>query len=172
MQNSSAPLISKVPSGTSMLRKTFSFDIGNVHLKPEYWQAITIVVLLFLIVWTVARWRHLYVKWNLQGFLPSIALGFILTLLVEGFFLISGRTMLTELLGWENAPKPISTALDEGRARLVEVLGTSAEIPSADAKTYSSEEVIRIYSELSDEDSVKVQSFICTPSNDQSDILQ
>ena len=133
MQSGTSPLVSKLPEGSTFLRKTFSFNIGSWNIRPEYWQAITIVVLLFLIIWTIARWRHLYVKWNMQGFLPSVAFGFILTLLVEGFFLIGGRTMLTELLGWENAPKPISTALDEGRARLVEVLGESAEIPSAEA---------------------------------------
>ncbi len=163
MQPSTAPLVSKLPETSSVLRKSFDFNVGGLNLRPEYWQAITIVVLLFLIVWTIARWRHLYVKWNLQGFLPSIAFGFILTLLLEGFFLISGRTMLTELLGWQNAPKPISTALDEGRARLVEVLGTSAEISSTQAdENPTSQTVLRDISLLSEEERKKVIEMMCT----------
>ena len=72
----------------------------------------------------------MYVHWSFKGFVPSILFGFILALILEGFLLIGGRTLFTELLGWENAPKPVAVALDAGRTRLVNVLGVqTSEIP-------------------------------------------
>ena len=59
--------------------------------------------------------------------------GFLLALIVEGFLILSGRTLLTEVIGWKNAPKPVSTVLDIGRERLVTVLGVTEEIPNSAA---------------------------------------
>ncbi len=108
-----------------IISKTFSFNVGRVALEPTYWQAAAIVFLLFLLVLSFARLRHMYVGWSLKSFLPNLALGFALALIVEGFLIVSGRTLLTSLVGWENAPKPISVALDEGRSKLVESLGVN-----------------------------------------------
>lgn len=161
MQLEREPLVSKIPSGTSALRKTFDFNIGNFNIRPEYWQAITIVVLLFLIVWTIARWRHLYVKWNLQGFLPSVAIGFALTLFVEGFFLIAGKTMFTEVLGWESAPKPISTIIDIGRGKLISVLGAQDMSTQSHVSEISPETVLDDYSKLEKDQKDEVKVLLC-----------
>jgi len=162
MQLDRDPLVSKIPSGSSALRKTFDFNIGSFNVRPEYWQAITIVVLLFLIIWTVARWRHLYVKWNLQGFLPSVVIGFALTLFVEGFFLIEGKTMFTEVLGWESAPKPISTILDIGRGKLIAVLGAQDQsIVPISSESVSSASVLDDYSTLEKDQKDEVKVLIC-----------
>jgi hypothetical protein len=90
--------------------------------------------------------------------------GFLLALVVEGVLILGGRTILTEVIGWDNAPKPISTALDAGRAKLVDVLGVTDEIPSSNAKntpTYQS--VVGDFASLSEKDADKVRSFICEP---------
>jgi len=71
---------------------------------------------------------------------------------------------LTVVLGWKNAPKPISTALDVGRGRLVDVLGETEEIPESlanESPTYQS--IISDYENLSSEDKEAVKSFICAP---------
>lgn len=157
-------LSSRLPQGQSLVTRSFNFNIGNLSIQPQYWQAILILALIFVLLLSIARYRHLYVKWNLKGFLPSVLFGIILAFVIEGFLLIGGRTVFTELLGWESAPKPISTALDSGRERLVDVLGVSQEISSASAEarpTYES--VILDLEELSEQEMSQVRGFICQP---------
>jgi len=147
------------------LTKSFSFKLGNLDISPQYWHAIAIVILLFLLVLTLARLRYLYVHWSLQK--PSIAMifwGFLLALILEGFLLISGRTLFTEILGWKNAPKPISIALDAGRAKLVKVLGVTEEIPSSlanESPSYSS--VMSDFQKLSEEEKQELRLLMCSP---------
>lgn len=149
----------------SFINKNLNFKIGNLRISPTYWQAALIFVLVFLLVLTLARVRTLYVNWSLgKSALAMLFWGFILTIIIEGFFLIGGRTLFTEILGWKNAPKPISTALDIGRNRLINVLGITEEIPSS----YASEEVnieqlIESIETLDPKDLEEVQSAICTP---------
>ena len=100
------------------INRTFPFKVRNLDIEPTYWQAFAIVFLLFLLVLTIARVRYLYVHWNLgKSSLSFLFWGFVLSLIFEGFLFISGKTLLTEVWGWKNAPKPLSTALDEGRNR-------------------------------------------------------
>ena len=145
------------------LTKTFSFSLGKFDLSPQYWTVLAIIFLLFLLVLTLARLRYMYIHWSIAK--PSLAMifwGFLLAIIIEGFFLISGRTLLTEILGWENAPKPISTALDAGRAKLVNVLGVTKQIPvshAGEAPTYSS--VISDYETLSSSEAEEVRLKIC-----------
>lgn len=146
--------------------KTFSFNLGKWQIEPTYWQAAVIVVLIFLLVITLAHLRHTYVHWSVQK--PSLAFmfyGFIFALILEGFLLLSGRTLFTEVIGWKSAPKPIGTALDAGRAKLSEVLGTQGvQIPDslADEKQ-KAETVLSGYQSLSQEDAEKVKELICKP---------
>lgn len=144
------------------------FGIYNVHgiyVEPTYWMAGAIVFLLFLLVFTLARLRYLYVHWNLgKSSISMLFWGFILAMIVEGFLIVFGRTMLTEVLGWENAPKPISTALEAGRSRLVDVLGVTDEVPSTYAgekPTYQS--FLNSYESLGPDDKQKIKSFVCQP---------
>ena len=148
----------------NFLNKTFNFKVGQVNVVPTYWQAAAIVFLLFLLVLTLARMRYLYLHWSLGK--TSIAMvfwGFLLALIVEGFMLIGGKTLLTELIGWKNPPKPISTALDSGRAKLVNVLGEDDEVDFSTlaAPTYSS--VVENFQLLSFSEKEKARSFICEP---------
>jgi len=147
------------------LTKSFSFKLGNLDISPQYWHAIAIVILLFLLVLTLARLRYLYIHWSMgKSSLAMTFWGFLLALILAGFLLISGRTFFTEILGWENAPKPISTALDAGRAKLIKVLGVTEEIPSSlanESPSYSS--VMVDFQKLSEEEKQELRLLMCSP---------
>ena len=147
-----------------LLNKTFNFKVGQVNIAPTYWQAAAIVFLLFLLVLTLARMRYLFVHWSLgKSAIAMLFWGFLLALIVEGFMLIGGKTLLTELIGWKNPPKPISTALDSGRTKLINVLGEDDEVEfsTLPASTYSS--VVENFQLLSSSEKEKARSFICEP---------
>ena len=147
-----------------LLNKSFgTYNIKGIDVEPTYWMAIAIVFLIFLLLLTVARVRYLYVHWNLsRTSLAFLFYGFLFALILEGFLVIGGRTLFTEILGWENAPKPISTFLDTGRQKLVNVLGITEEVPASFAQetpTYQS--VMSNYESLSIEDQESIRDFIC-----------
>jgi hypothetical protein len=133
------------------------YDVRGLEVEPTYWQAGIILVLVFLLVFTIARMRYLYVHWSMgRSAWAMLFWGFILALIVEGFLIFSGRTLFTEVLGWESAPKPISTLLTISRSKLVDVLGVSEQIPSY-------ETVVEDYKELPENEMNEVQSIICEP---------
>lgn len=147
------------------ISKTFDLKLGTLNIQPTYWQAGTIIILLFALVLTLARMRYLYVSWSLgKSAVAMIFWGFLLALVIEGFLLISGRTLLTEILGWENAPKPIANVLQVGRLRLVDVLGVTDEIPqSLASQEPTMTDVVKLIQFLNEEEKVKLESMICTP---------
>ena len=90
--------------------------------------------------------------------------GFILAVIVEGFLLIGGRTLFTEILGWKNAPKPISTLLDMGRNKVISVLGITDEIPTSNAKGKPGvDDLINQYKTLPEDEALKFRKSICLP---------
>lgn len=153
-------------SAQELAKKTvsgvFDFQIGDLLFAPSYVQAGAIVFLLFLLVLTLARLRKMYVDWSLKGSFAMMFLGFMLAVILEGFLIIGGRTALTEFLGWRNAPKPIQTALDTGREKLVEVLGESVEeVPGASAS--EEDGFLKAFQSLDEEEASRVKKMICTP---------
>lgn len=101
------------------IERTFTFNIGKMEIAPTYWQAGAIIFLLFLLLMTFARVRYLYVNWSLgKSAIAMLFWGFLLAIIFEGFMLIAGKTLFTEIFGWQNAPKPISAFIDLGRDRL------------------------------------------------------
>ncbi|OGM04012.1 hypothetical protein A2112_01165 [Candidatus Woesebacteria bacterium GWA1_42_12] len=146
---------------SSFLTKTFDFNLGSLTFSPTYVIAGAIVFLLFLLVLTLAQVRRHLLNWSIKGGIFGISLGFLLALIFEGFLLIGGRTIITEFLGWKNAPKPIVNILDAGRAKLVKVLGVTDEIPVSSAKNYSSDEVLDAFQSLSPKDQDKVRGMVC-----------
>jgi hypothetical protein len=149
---------------TQILTKSFNFTLGNTLFSSSYFLAGLIVFLLFILVLTLAQVRRHFIDWSFKGGIFGIFWGFLLALILEGFLLISGRTAVTEVLGWKNAPKPILTALDLGRAKLVNVLGMSTEIPATSAKTNTtSEEVVKIFQTLNPSEAKKARFSICQP---------
>lgn len=150
----------------TQISKTFTFNLGKFEIYPTYWQAGAIVFLLFLLLLTLARLRHMYVNWSLgKSAVAFLFWGFLLAVIMEGFMIIGGRTILTELLGLKNVPKPISTVLDISRERLTEVLGdTVSPVPGSVAKEKMTfEDFVSEYEELPPEDAQKVNELICKP---------
>jgi hypothetical protein len=139
------------------------YNVGGIELEFTLWMVFVLILLAFMLLFTIARVRYLYVHWNLsKTSISFLFYGFLFALILEGFMIISGRTLFTEILGWENAPKPISALLDTSRNKLVDVLGVTEEIPASyasEAPTYKS--VVGDYENLSIEDKETVKNFIC-----------
>jgi hypothetical protein len=140
---------------------TFNLRIGSLLLEPTYLNAILIIFLLFLLVLTMAQVRRHFMSWSFKGALFGIFLGFLLALITEGFLIISGKTAFTEILGWKNPPKPVSTVLDLGKSRLIRVLGTNTTIPITQAEGGKASDVVPLYQGLSSTEKEKVKSEIC-----------
>jgi len=146
------------------LSQSFNFNVGKLSLSTSYLQAGAIVVLLFLLVLSLASFRRHLIGWSMKGALFGLFFGFLLALIFEGFLIIGGKTAITELIGWENAPKPISNILDSGRSKLVQVLGITQEIPASVAKEDGTvENAIEVFQSLDPQESAKVRKMICEP---------
>lgn len=137
------------------------FSIPNIGFGDNTWRVVAIVALLFLLVVVLAKMRRHYIDWSLKGAVFGIFLGFLLALVLEGFLIIGGRTAITEILGWQNAPKPLQVALDSGRNKLVEVLGITDEVPQSLAADPTSGEAIELLQSLDPTEIRKVKSLIC-----------
>lgn len=147
-----------LPSGS------FNFSLGNYSLPVSYWQAGAIVFLLFILILMLAQFRRHYINWSLKGGIVGIFFGFLLALILEGFLIIGGRTALTEVLGWKNAPKPIQVALDNGRNKLIQVLGVQDQIPNSYAKeSVGVQDAVETFQSLNPADMKKVKALLCTP---------
>lgn len=140
-----------------------SYEIGSFYFEPTWMTAFLIVLMLFLLIYTLARIRYLYIHWSAgKSGLAFLFWGFLLALIVEGFFIIGGRTILTEFLGWKNPPKPVGKALDIGREKLVDVLGVGDEIKESIAgENLSRQEILFEYENLSSMERTKLQEEIC-----------
>lgn len=130
--------------------------VDNFSVAPTYIQAGAIVILLFLLVLSLAQFRHHFVQGSLKGGVVGFVFGLIFTLILEGFLLVNGKTAIISMLGWDNAPKPISTALEIGKAKLTNVLGLSTV-------SVSSKDVINSIQSLNPSEISKIKTIICTP---------
>jgi hypothetical protein len=142
-----------------------TFKIGNLYVDATYWQAGIIILLLFLLVFTFARMRYLYVHWSMGKHAFSMLFwGIILTIIIEGFFMLTGRTIFTEILGMKKVPKPFSTVLNIGRERLVNVLGEESAVPDTSASSVlNSDQMYSLYTKMDVTESQKLQNIICKP---------
>lgn len=147
---------------SGLLTKGFSFNLGGFTFAPAYWHAIAIVFLVFLLILMMAQFRRHFLDWSAKGAIFGVFFGFLLALILEGFLIIGGKTFLTEILGWKNAPKPISVALDRGREQLVKVLGVTDSIPqSLASEEITSEKIIETFQTLNPLEAKKVKALIC-----------
>jgi len=157
----------KVPTtprvDASKLFETISFPLpGGFVFAPSYFQAIAIVVLIFLLILTLGQLRKRYFGWHISGILPGVMFGFSIALIIEGLLIVGGRTILTEILGWKSAPKPIVNVLDAGRNQLVDVLGVSSEIPSLNAAVKPTiGGIMDQYSKLGIDEQDGLRSIVC-----------
>lgn len=145
------------------LEPSLSFDVGNLVFTPSYIQAFAVVFLLFLLVLSLARLRRMYVGWSLKGATTMLFLGFMLAFVLEGFLLLGGRTLLTEVVGWKNAPKPIQLVLDSGRSKLVDVLGVTEEIPVSSAQGGGVDSLVVQFQSLPPDEQSGARKVICAP---------
>jgi hypothetical protein len=153
-----------VENFTAFLFNSFDLNLGKFSIPVPYWEAISIVVLLFFLVIALAQMRKHYVDWSLKGGVVGIFFGFLLALILEGFLLIGGRTVVTQLLGWRNAPPPIAQALDAGRNKLIQVLGAQTSVPSSFAKESPTlQETIQTVQDLPPAELKKIKNILCTP---------
>ena len=128
----------------------------KISLTSIYVQVGAIIVLLFFLVLSLAQVRHHFIKGSFKGGLAGLVFGIIFTLLAEGFLLVNGSTVLTTVFKWDNAPKPFSTALDIGKEKLTNVLGTETVKPT-------SGDVIETLQSLNPDEIKKVKAILCEP---------
>lgn len=133
---------------------------GGWVFSPNYLQAGLMVLCVFLLILTFGMLRHRYNHWTVKGIFPGIALGFLLALLVEAALLVGGRTIITEVLGWKNAPKPISNVLDASRSHLVDVLGVTVPESKADQKP-TVDAIMQSIENLTDSEVDSLKTLIC-----------
>ncbi len=142
----------------------FDINIGKISFPVSYIQAAVIVFLIFILVLVLAQFRRHFFDWSVKGALFGIFFGFLLALILEGFLIIGGRTVLTGILGWKNAPAPISLALDAGRNKLIQVLGIKDQVPSSFAKENATVTgAIDLLQSLNPADIKKVKTIFCQP---------
>jgi hypothetical protein len=131
-------------------------------VPSQYFRVGIISLLVFALVLLFARLRRIRVKWSFAAAPTFLFLGFLLVLILEGFLLVSGRTALTVVLGWKNAPEPLKQVLDSGRAKLAELLMVQQEVPTSFAEEEASAEaVIRSFDSLSEGEAEKVLETLC-----------
>lgn len=138
--------------------------IENVSVPINYIQAGGIIALAFLLIVLLGFVGQYMNKSTLKGMVVGTFFGVFLAIIIEGFLLIAGRTALTELMGWKNAPKPVQTALDTGREKLINVLGVADEIPSMYAKNeIDIDDAVEVLQSLNPDQMKRLKSIICTP---------
>ena len=145
----------------------FNFNLGKFSFSPSYIQAGVVVVLLFILILMLAQLRRYFVDSSVKGSLFGLFFGFLLALILEGFLIIGGKTAITQILGWKDAPKPIANLLEIGRDELVQVLGEQAEvrIPDAVAKLNPTfNDAVVFFQSLNPSEAQKLKNFICKPS--------
>ena len=142
----------------------YGFLDSGLSISSNYWLAALIAVLGFILLITLGLTRRHFIHYSIKGAGFGLIMGFILALILEGFLVIGGRTALTEILGWENPPKPVGYVIDRGTERLETVLSDSTVIPDTKANTQGSYDLfIKYYQSLAPEDQEKAKQNICMP---------
>ncbi len=100
--------------------------LGPISIAPNVWQAAAIIALIFVFVLVLAYMSRNFMEWSLSGAGIGLVVGFILALVLEGFLIVGGRTVITAALGWKNAPAPIQNVLTEGHQKLLDALNIPA----------------------------------------------
>lgn len=153
--------LGQAPSLLSGTIGNFNLPGGSVF-SPTYLHAALVLFCIFVFILAFAMFQRRQHQENIKNTMPGIAFGFAIAIVLEAMLLVGGRTVLTEFLGWENAPKPISNALDASRTRLVEVLGVTDEIPESNASSpMSVKQLNEHYESLNSEDQELLQNLVC-----------
>src|SRR5581483_7523367 len=100
--------------------------LGSVTIAPNIWQAAAIIALIFALLLILAYMSRNFLEWSLSGFGIGLLIGFILAIVLEGFLITGGKTVVTGLLSWKAAPPQIQKILDDGHQRLLDTLNIPA----------------------------------------------
>lgn len=158
------PNINSASSAVGFVSRTFPLTIFGLEIEPTYWQAAVIIFLLFLLVFTLARIRYLYVHWSLGSSAWAMLLwGFLLALVLEGLILVSGKTILMSVFGWRNPPQPVDILLSTGREKFIQVLGVEDEAKKNQNLKTNYQTVVLDFRSLPEEERKKAKVFICEP---------
>ncbi len=103
-----------------------NLHIGKITIAPNIWQAAAIIALVFALILVLAYMSRNFLEWSLSGFGIGLLIGFILAVVLEGFLIIGGKTVVTGLLSWKNAPPQVQNVLNEGHAKLLDTLNVPA----------------------------------------------
>ncbi len=133
---------------------------GGLTFRLSYLQALGMAGLIFLLILVMGQLRHRFAHWQMGGVMPGVFFGFAIALVLEGIFIIAGRTIVTELVGWKDAPKPIVNVLDAGRSRLVDVMGEVDEVPVSSARS-PLDKILLDWKNLTPEEQADFRSQIC-----------
>ncbi len=140
-----------------LLLKGFDLNLEKFSFSPSYVQAGAIIALLFILVLTLAQLRRHFINWSVKGALFGLFFGFLLALILEGFLIIGGKTAMTQVLGWKNAPEPVVNLLEIGRNKLIQVLGAKTKLNP----TFN--DAVVFFQSLNPSEAQKLKSFICKP---------
>ena len=100
--------------------------LPHVTVASNVWIAGGIIALIFAFVLVLAYMSRSFMSWSLSGFGIGFVIGILVALIVEGFLLIGGKSIITAGLGVKNAPAPIQNILDSGHKQLLEALNVPA----------------------------------------------
>lgn len=99
-----------------------NWRLGSMSFNPSLTFVFIFVLLLFLLVLTLAQVRRHFMNWSFKGSFYGFFLGFALALIIESFFILMQRDLLTSILSVEYLPKPFSTLIYNVRERAQEQL--------------------------------------------------
>lgn len=137
-------------------------QIGHITVSPGVLQAGVIILLVFLLLLVMARITRTYISWYTSGWYIWVGLGFLAAIIIEGFFVVSGSTVFTAVLGWKGAPKPIQVAVDAGRTKLIDVLGAQ-DIKAPEKEPATSQSVVADFESLDYTGRNEANKAICNP---------
>jgi len=149
-------------NAAKFLMGQFNFNLGNFSFSVLYIEVAALVFLIFLLIVTMAQLRRHNIDWSIKGILFGTIFGFLLALVLEGFLITKGGTVLTGIFGWKNAPAPISIALDAGKSKLIQVLGASDQTSAPLVKENSTvTSAVQVLQSLDPTDIKKVKTIFC-----------
>lgn len=96
--------------------------LGSLKINPSVSFVVIFILLLFFLVLTLAQVRRHFMDWSFKGSFYGFFLGFALAIIIEAFFVLGQRDMLTSFLSLNNLPKPFSTLVNNLRNTAIEQL--------------------------------------------------
>ncbi|MBI4058882.1 hypothetical protein HY404_01425 [Candidatus Microgenomates bacterium] len=131
-------------------------------IAPQLKQAVLIIGGIFLVALLLGVTRHHMLEWSIKGAGFGILLGVVLTLVVEGFLLVGGRTAVAEVLRNKNTPVAIRSFIQDNMMQLAQAIGSPPQVLNA-ATSATSGEVVENFNNLSVKEQSKARTQICAP---------